>query len=65
MTAPRSPALDCLPRAAYGPYDAQPPCSERAVGARRGDAEGVLSALRTDHRDLHPSRNSQKGRTPA
>lgn len=65
MTASRSPALDCLPRAAYGPYDAQPRRPEQAVGARKTDAEGVLSALRTNHRDLYPSRNSQKGRTPA
>lgn len=65
MTTVRSPRLDCLPAALNSPQDAQQPFCERAVGARKGDAEGVLSALRPNRRGLRPLRSSREGRTTA
>jgi hypothetical protein len=60
-TVARSPHLDCLPAAPNGPQAAHPSCPVRAVGARKGDAEGVHSALRPARSSLRLLGSSQKG----
>lgn len=48
MTTTPPPALDCHTPATDGPHAAPQPVDSGAVGAPKGVAEGVLSALRPD-----------------